>query len=141
MIKEQNIPGEKNIFGAPHFTSIWFWLNYPLSKNLKLSVSPFGYFNSYAFLTKPSRSSNSWDKRISVVIRLEQEQKFKWFNFSNRYSFEYRRGNTDQNNVYKPNWRIRYQARAEKPVTGILPNDCCSLRFQFLPCNLMPGIQ
>src|SRR5687767_11102060 len=51
--RTQNIPGGKNIFSAPHTNSMWIWLNYNISKNLKLYLSPFGYFNTYTFLTKP----------------------------------------------------------------------------------------
>ena len=120
--RTQNVPGEKSIFGAPHFTSVWLWLNYTLSKSWKVSVSPFGYFTSYAFLTEPADTDIPGIKEYRWVVRFEEEQKYKWFNFSNRYSFEYRRRDLERDNRYQPNWRIRYQARAEKPVTGILPN-------------------
>lgn len=101
--RTQNIPGDKNIFGASHFTSVWFWLNYSLAKNLKLSVSPFGYFDSYAFLTKPDDVEIPGIKEFRWVVRLEQEQKLKWLNYSNRYSFEYRRRDINNNNQYLPN--------------------------------------
>lgn len=120
--RTQNVPGSNNIFGAPHFSSLWFWLNYPVTKNLKLSVSPFGYFNSYAFLTKPSDIDVPGIKEFRWVVRLEQEQKLRHFNYLNRYSLEYRRRDLNNEDVYQPNWRVRYQVRFEKPVTGILPN-------------------
>lgn len=121
--RTQNIPGSDNIFGAPHFTSVWFWLNYPLAKNLKLSVSPFGYFDAYTFLTKPEDVDMPGVKEFRWVIRLEQEQKLKWLNYANRYTIEYRTRDIHNDGNYLPNWRIRYQARLEKPVVGILPND------------------
>ncbi|HUP14138.1 MAG TPA: hypothetical protein VM187_18080, partial [Niastella sp.] len=34
--RTQNIPGEKSIFGANHYNSIWLWFNYRINKNLKL---------------------------------------------------------------------------------------------------------
>lgn len=113
--RTQNVPGYKSIFEAPHFTSVWLWLNYSLSKNLKLSISPLGYFDSYAFLTKPEDVEIPGINEFRWVMRLEQEQKLKWFNYSNRYSIEYRRRDLNNNDVYLPNWRIRYQARLEKP--------------------------
>jgi hypothetical protein len=125
--RTQNIPGSKNIFGASHFTSVWFWLNYPLTKNLKLSVSPFGYFDSYTFLTQRSDVDIPGIKEFRWVVRLEQEQKFKFLNLSHRYSFEYRRRDINNNDVYQPNWRIRYMARLEKPLTGILPKKPVSV--------------
>lgn len=121
--RTQNIPGDKNIFGASHFYSAWLWLNYGLSKNLRLSVSPIGYFDSYAFLTEPKDIEVPGIKEFRWVVRLEQEQKFKYFNYSNRYSVEYRRRDINQDDVYLPNWRLRYQARLEKPVKGILSKD------------------
>ena len=121
--RTQTIPGENNIFKAQHFFSVWLWLNYNLSNNLKLSVSPFGYFDSYAFLTKPEDVKIPGIKEYRWVVRLEQEQKFKWLNYSNRYSLEYRRRDINHNDVYIPNWRVRYMARLEKPVRGIFSKD------------------
>ncbi len=105
------------------FYSAWLWLNYTVNKNLKLSVSPFGYFDSYLFLTKAEDVDIPGVKEFRWVIRLEQEQKFKWLNYSNRYSVEYRRRDLNQNNVYLPNWRVRYMARLEKPVKGLFSKE------------------
>lgn len=118
--RTQNVPGDKNIFGAPHFSSVWLWLNYSLAKTLKLSVSPFGYFDSYTFLTKPDDVEIPGIKEFRWVVRLEQEQKLKWLNYSNRYGFEYRRRDINNNNQYLPNWRIRYQARMERSLSKTL---------------------
>jgi len=120
--RTQNIPGEKDIFGSPHFYSAWIWINYQLTKNLKLSVSPFGYFDSYAFLSNPADADLPGIKEFRWTVRLEQEQKLKWLNYSNRYGIEYRRRDLANNDIYQPNWRARYQLRLEKPVKGILPN-------------------
>ncbi|MDF2190586.1 DUF2490 domain-containing protein [Paraflavitalea sp. CAU 1676] len=121
--RTQNIPGEKGLFGAPHFSSAWLWFNYAATKNLKVSVSPFGYFDSYIFLTNPADADIPGVKEFRWVVRLEHEQKLKWFNVSNRYSLEYRRRDLQHNNVYQPNWRIRYMLKLEKPVYGILSHD------------------
>ena len=118
--RTQNIPKETSIFGAPHFFSIWLWMNYAVSKNVKLSVSPFGYFDSYGFLTQPSDVDIPGIKEFRWVVRLESEQKLKYFNYSNRYSVEYRRRDIRNDNVYQPNWRLRYQAKIEKPVNNLL---------------------
>jgi hypothetical protein len=121
--RTQNIPGEKSIFGALHYNSIWFWLNYRINKNLKLYVSPFGYFVSYAFLTKPADVELPGVKEFRFGARLEHELKGKHVNFSSRFTTEYRRRDMNNNDVYIPNWRLRYMARLEKPVTGILRNN------------------
>jgi hypothetical protein len=118
--RTQNIPGQKNIFEADHFYSTWLWFNFALAKNLKLSLSPFGYFDSYAFLSKASDVANPGIKEFRWTVRLENEQRFKYVTYSNRYSLEYRRRDLYQNDVYLPNWRVRYMVRLEKPVTGIL---------------------
>lgn len=121
--RTQNIPEESDIFATPHFRSAWFWINYNLAKNLKLSVSPIGYFESYPFLSKPADVNLPGIKEFRWTLRLEQESKFKIFNFSNRYSLEYRRRDLNNDEVYLPNWRIRYMAKLEKPVKGILSKD------------------
>src|SRR5690349_19326492 len=43
--RTQNIPGHKSLFGGPHFLSAWLWFSYQMNKEVKLSVSPFGYFD------------------------------------------------------------------------------------------------
>lgn len=117
--RTQNVPGSKNIFDAPHFTSFWLWLNYNLTTNTKLSVSPFGYFDSYTFLTTPSDVDIPGIKEFRWTVRLEQLQRLKFFNLSHRYSVEYRRRDLLNDDVYRGNWRLRYQVRAEKPVLGV----------------------
>lgn len=121
--RTQNIPGKKSIFGALHYNSVWFWMNYRINKSLKLYLSPIGYFDSYPFLTKPEDVDLPGVKEFRFSSRLEQELKGKFVNFSNRFTVEYRRRDLNNDDVYLPNWRLRYMARLEKPVTGILPND------------------
>lgn len=121
--RTQNIPGHKSIFGALHYNAIWFWLNYRINKNLKLYLSPIGYFDSYAFLTKAEDVDLPGVKEFRFSARLEQELKGRVVNFSNRFTVEYRRRDINFNDVYIPNWRLRYMARLEKPVKGILRND------------------
>jgi uncharacterized protein DUF2490 len=121
--RTQNIPGEKNIFGALHYNSVWAWFNYRINKSLKLYLSPFGYFDSYAFLTKPEDVDVPGVKEFRFSARLEQELRGKFVNFSNRFTVEHRRRDINFNDVYVPNWRLRYMARLEKPVMGILRNN------------------
>jgi hypothetical protein len=121
--RTQNIPGEKNIFGALHYNSVWCWFNYKINKSLKLYLSPFGYFDSYAFLTKAEDVELPGVKEFRFSTRLEQELKGKFLNFSNRFTVEYRRRDLNFDDVYIPNWRLRYMARLEKPVMGILRNN------------------
>ncbi len=118
--RTQNIPGHKNIFGGPHFLSAWLWLNYQVNKEVKLSVSPFGYFDSHLFFTTAADAETPGVKEFRWVARLEHEKK-KWLNYSNRYSVEYRMRDLQNNGNYQPNWRIRYQVKLEKQVTGIFP--------------------
>ncbi len=116
--RTQNIPGHKSLFGGPHFLSAWLWFNYQLNKEVKLSVSPFGYFDSHLFFTTPLDAENPGVKEFRWVARLEHEKK-KWLNYANRYSLEYRTRDLQNNGNYQPNWRIRYQLKLEKQVTGI----------------------
>lgn len=117
--RTQNIPGDKNILEGPHFFSIWPWLNYQVSNEVKLSVSPLGYFNSNLFFTNPGDEKNEGVKELRWVIRAEHEKK-KWLNYTNRYSVEYRLRDFQHDGHYQPNWRMRYQVKLEKPIKGIL---------------------
>jgi hypothetical protein len=117
--RTQNIPGHKNIFGGPHFFSLWAWLNYQVNNEVKLSFSPVGYFDSHLFFTNPEDAGNPGVKEFRWTARAEHEKR-KWLNYANRYSVEYRVRDLQHNGNYRPNWRIRYQLRFEKPVKGIL---------------------
>jgi len=118
--RTQNIPGERSMFGALHYNSFCVWLSYPLTPNLKVSLSPLGYYDSQAFLSKPEDVASPSVKEYRWTVRLEQEQAFKWLRYINRYTMEYRSRDISQTGTYVPNWRVRYMARVEKPVTGIL---------------------
>ncbi|MEI9911208.1 MAG: DUF2490 domain-containing protein [Bacteroidota bacterium] len=126
--RTQNIPGHKNIFGGPHFLSAWLWLNYQVNKEVKLSVSPFGYFDSHLFFTTAADAETPGVKEFRWVARLEHEKK-KWLNYSNRYSVEYRMRDLQNNGNYQPNWRIRYQVKLEKQVTGIFSRHQAGIFF------------
>lgn len=112
---------KSNIFKAPQFESYWLWLHYSLRKNIKVSVSPFGYFESYVLNVKPSDEEMPPIKEYRFSARLDHETRGRYFNYINRYNLEYRWRDLLNNNHYQPNWRVRYMARLEKPVNGILP--------------------
>lgn len=113
-------PGDKNIFATPQFNSVWFWMNYSFNSKVKIGVSPFGYFESYVLNTKPSDANILPIKEFRWAGRVELETKFKFVNFINRYSVEYRTRDLHHDGNYLPNWRMRYMMKLEKPVKGLL---------------------
>ena len=121
--RTQNIPHEKNIFGADHYYNALLGFNYSFNKNLKLWVSPLSFFESYPFLTNPEDVDKPGVKEYRFSVRLDQEQKYRWLNFSNRYGVEYRLRDLAHDGDYKPNWRTRYQARLDKPIAGIFNKE------------------
>ncbi|AYB34119.1 DUF2490 domain-containing protein [Chryseolinea soli] len=114
--RSQSADESSNIFQAPQYNSYWLWFNYRVSDNLKVSLSPFGYFETYTLYTKPSDLERPPVKEFRYTVRLEHEQKFRFFNYSNRYSMEYRVRDLTNTGDYQPNWRFRYMARLEKPI-------------------------
>lgn len=118
--RTQNVgSGDPNIFATPQFNSIWIWWHYSIARGLKISVSPFGYFESYILNTKPEDAQQQSIKEFRWAARVEHELK-GWLVYSNRYNLEYRRRDLQNDNRFVPNWRIRYMARFEKGFTGIL---------------------
>ena len=118
--RTQNGSDDKaNVFKAPQFESYWVWLHYSLHKNVKVSLSPFGYFESYILNVKPSDEEALPIKEFRFSARLDHETKGRYFNYLNRYNLEYRWRDLLNNNNYQPNWRVRYMARLEKPIKGI----------------------
>jgi len=114
--RTQDTEGGTSMFNAPQFDSYWLWFNYALSPNLKVALSPFGYFESYLLYVEPSDLERPPIKEFRYTLRLEHEQKGKFLNYSNRYSFEYRTRDLTNVGEYEPNWRVRYMARFEKPI-------------------------
>lgn len=114
--RTQNTQGDLNIFKAPQFATIWLWLNYNINKDLKVAVTPFSYFNTWTLYTKPSDIEAEPVKEYRWVARVEQQNRFRYFNFINRLAVEYRMRDLTNNNIYLPNYRFRYMARFEKTV-------------------------
>lgn len=112
--------GTGNLFSSPHFFSIWPWLSYNLNKSTRISLSPVGYFDSHLFYNDVSEVKDEGVKEYRVSLRVENEQKLHLFNYSNRYSLEYRMRNLKYNDNYQPNWRARYMLKFEKPLYNII---------------------
>jgi hypothetical protein len=122
--RTQNLePGASNFFASTHYTSAWLWFNFTLNKSFKLSVSPFGYFNNHGFNRTAADAEQPGIKEFRWSVRLENEQKFKFLNLSNRYSFEYRLRDLQLNNDYHGNYRLRYQVKLDKPIKGIFSKE------------------
>lgn len=61
-------------------------------------------------------------KEFRWTVRAEHEKR-KWLSYANRYSVECRIRDLRHNGDYQPNWRIRYQLRFEKQVTGFFSDE------------------
>ena len=115
--RRQNlIENDWEVWKAPQFQSYWAWLTYSVNKNLKIAISPFGYFKSWVLISRPSEIERPETRELRWVLRIDQEQKFRKFSYNNRYSLEYRWRDLGNNNVFLPNWRARYQARLDIPI-------------------------
>lgn len=105
-----------NAFQAPQFLSYWPWLTYSIRPTLRVGLSPLGYFKSWLLIGNPIEADRLPITELRVAVRLDQEQRFRRFSLTNRYSLERRWRDLSNNNVYLPNWRVRYQARIDVPI-------------------------
>lgn len=112
--RTQNLPGKNNILEGDHFFSLWSWFNYQLNKEVRLAISPLGYFESNVFFINPGDEDVSPVREYRWTARVEIEKK-KWLTYANRYSLEYRLRDRHDGS-YQANWRARYQLRVEKPL-------------------------
>jgi hypothetical protein len=96
--RTQNDPDNKyDIFKHDQLTSYWLWLHYQATKDLRISVIPFCYFNAISLYPQPADIGNRGIKELRWAVQLEHIQNLKYFNFANRYSLEYRnRENTGE---------------------------------------------
>ncbi len=132
--RTQNDAEDKlNIFKHHQLTSYWLWLHYQVAKDLRVSVTPFCYFNTIALYPQPPELGNRGVKELRWAVQLEHTQKLKYFSFSNRYSLEYRYRDLETEGVFVPNYRVRYRARLERPLkTGKHPMSLIAYDEVFL---------
>jgi hypothetical protein len=115
--RTQNDAEDKlNIFKHHQLTSYWLWLHYQVNKELRVSVTPFCYFNTIALFPQPLELGNRGIKEFRWAAQLEHTQKLKYFSFANRYSLEYRYRDLHEANVFVTNYRMRYRAKLERPL-------------------------
>ncbi|HMG89351.1 MAG TPA: DUF2490 domain-containing protein [Chryseolinea sp.] len=105
-----------NFFSEPQLSTIWTWINFSLTDNIKLGITPFSYFNSHVLYAKPSDLDQPAINEYRWVVRLDHEQKGKFLNLINRVSLEYRLRDFYDDGNYTPNYRARFMFRLEKPV-------------------------
>lgn len=118
--RTQNDPAEKlSIFKYHQVTSYWLWIHYQVNKDLRVSVTPFCYFNTIAYFPQPAEIGNRGVNEYRWAVQLEHTQRFKPFQFANRYSIELRYRDITQPDDFVPNYRIRYRAKLEKPLKGL----------------------
>lgn len=117
--KQSTVLEPANPFKSNQYNSLWFWINFTVSKTSKISVSPIGYFENYVLNTKIADENTPPVKEYRISARYTNEQKGRIVNFGNRYGLEYRLRDLQHNGVYQPNFRVRYMAKVEKPVYGI----------------------
>ena len=107
---------KQNIFKHHQLTSYWLWLHYQVTKDLRVSVTPFCYFNTISLFPQPPELGNRGVKEFRWAVQMEHTQKLKYFSYANRYSLEYRIRDLETEGVFVPNFRARYRARLEKPL-------------------------
>jgi hypothetical protein len=105
-----------NIFKHHQLSSYWLWLHYQASKDLRVSVTPFCYFNTILLYPQSEAIGNRGIREYRWALQLEHTQKLRYFTYANRYIVEYRYRDYQKAGVFVPNYRFRYRARIEKPL-------------------------
>ena len=114
--RTQNDPSNKqNPFAHHQVTNYWLWLHYQLTKELRVSITPFCYFNTIAFYPQPASVADRGINEYRWAIQAEHTLWGKHLIYSNRYSLEYRLRDITEANTFTPNYRVRYRARLEYP--------------------------
>ena len=119
--RTQNTPLEKsNLFKSSQLNSVLFWLNFAISKSSKVSVSPFGYYESFTLNAKPNDENLPPVKEYRFSARYTNDQHNRFVDYGNRYTVEYRVRDLKHDGIYKSNFRLRYMAKLEKSLSGVL---------------------
>jgi hypothetical protein len=115
--RTQNDPDhELNIFKHQQLTSYWLWFHYQLFKDLRVSVSPFCYFNTISLYPQPAEIGNRGVKELRWAVAIEQTNKLKHFQLAHRYGIEYRYRDLFKEDDFVSSYRVRYRAKLEKPL-------------------------
>lgn len=109
--------GSWNIFRAYQTQAYFIWLQYYLSENFTISISPFGYLHElplaedgWQFLREPQ-----YEYRFAA--RLLNENQYEKLNMANRFGFEYRHRTSAQlPGIFWPEYRVRYRLRLSTPI-------------------------
>lgn len=119
--RTQNTASDKhNFFKSSQLNSILFWLNFTISKTSKISISPFAYYENFILNTKTNDENLSPVKEYRFSARYANERRSRIVDYGNRYSIEYRLRDLKHDGIYLSNFRMRYMAKLEKSVIGIL---------------------
>ncbi len=119
-LRTQNDAEDKlNIFKHHQLTSYWAWLHYQPTKDLKISLTPFCYFNTIALFPQSTELGNRGVNEFRWAVMVEHIHRFKKINYANRYSLEYRFRDLFTPDEYIGNFRVRYRARFERPLKKI----------------------
>ena len=95
--------------------SYWLWFHYLLSKKIKISVSPFCYFETKHLFDLNERPVKEW----RWCARIENQQKFNYFQMLNRLGLEYRYRNLNSETAFVGNFRARYMLRFIIPIVKV----------------------
>jgi hypothetical protein len=130
--RSQNPADSKSkLFESLQYSSYSVSLQYRVNTHFKISVSPFGYYKSWLLNVVPADEELAPIREYRWWGKLDYETKSRFFNYLNRYSFEFRNRDLERNNDYQPGWRMRYMTRVEravgaqlrKPVTFVLYDE------------------
>ena len=114
--RQNREPGSANAFQAVQFVGYQPWLHYQVSASTRVSLSPVSYFESHPLIVEPSDEFKPSFREWRVAVRLDQRQAYRGFSTLTRYTVERRWRDLGHNNVFLPNWRIRYLLQLEKPL-------------------------
>ncbi len=107
---------QQNPVQSPQITAYWPWLHYTLSPTTKISLTPISYFENWTLIGTAKDEAKVGTREIRLAARIDQEQKLGKFTLLNRYGVERRWRDLANNNVFQPNWRVRYMVRLERPI-------------------------
>lgn len=115
--RTQDAESGSGFLSAPQLGTIWTWINFNLTDNVKLGITPISYFNTHVLYVKPSDLEQPAIREFRWVVRVDHETKGRFVNLINRANLEYRLRDFSNTGNYEGNYRARFMLRLEKPVT------------------------
>jgi hypothetical protein len=115
IFRSNNEMNKGSIFSKWHRHSIRPWVHYQFDKNLRISISPIGFFSTQEYFAKPEDYNRQTYQELRTTLQVLHHHKMMGEKFTHTfrhwYEFRYRNPFDQENYFAFSRYRMRYRLR------------------------------